>query len=125
MFETLQTEMDNSTICANRSAQPCSSTLPSVGRRRCSSSASLSPSTNVLDSFAQLSAVSGGANIAFDPTAIKPAREQHRFYVVTQATMLACGWFAGAASAVCTKRCSTRRALVLVAYVVFAGAGLI
>jgi len=79
----------------------------------------------VLDSFAQLSAVSGGANIAFDPTAIKPAREQHRFYVVTQATMLACGWFAGTASRGVYEALLHSSGLVLVAYVVFAGAGLI
>ncbi|AEM58047.1 hypothetical protein HISP_12520 [Haloarcula hispanica N601] len=80
---------------------------------------------SVLDSFAQLSAVSGGANIAFDPTAIKPAREQHRFYVVTQATMLACGWFAGTASRGVYEALLHSSGLVLVAYVVFAGAGLI
>ena len=79
----------------------------------------------VLDSFAQLSAVSGGANIAFDPTAIKPAREQHRFYVVTQATMLACGWFAGTASRGVYEALLHSSGLVLIAYVVFAGAGLI
>jgi hypothetical protein len=79
----------------------------------------------VLDSFAQLSAVSGGANIAFDPTAIRPAREQHRFYVVTQATMLACGWFAGTASRGVYEALLHSSGLVLVAYVVFAGAGLI
>ena len=79
----------------------------------------------VLDSFAQLSAVSGGANIAFDPTAIEPAREQRRFYVVTQATMLACGWFAGTASRGVYEALLHSSGLVLVAYVVFAGAGLI
>ena len=53
----------------------------------------------VLDSFAQLSAVSTpGTGFVLDPDAVNVSREHRRFYVVTQATMLASGWFAGAAS---------------------------
>jgi archaellum biogenesis protein FlaJ (TadC family) len=53
----------------------------------------------VLDSFAQLSAVaSESSGFMLDPHAVDVEREHRRFYVVTQATMLASGWFAGAAS---------------------------
>ncbi|WP_424000288.1 type II secretion system F family protein [Haloarcula salina] len=79
----------------------------------------------VLDSFAQLSSVSGSATVAFDPNAIDPVRERFRFYVVTQATMLACGWFAGTASRGVYEALLHSSGLVLVAYVVYAGAGLI
>jgi len=56
---------------------------------------------SVLDSFAQLSSVSNAAStggLTIDPTAVDIERDRYRFYLVTQATMLACGWFAGAAS---------------------------
>jgi hypothetical protein len=80
----------------------------------------------VLDSFSQLSAVStGDAGIALDPNAVEPARDRHRFYVVTQATMLACGWFAGYASRGRYEALLHSGALVGVAYFVFAGVGMI
>ena len=80
----------------------------------------------VLDSFAQLSSVStAGTGIGLDPNAVDPARDRRRFYVVTQATMLACGWFAGYASRGRYEALLHSAALVAVAYVVFAGAGMI
>jgi archaellum biogenesis protein FlaJ (TadC family) len=80
----------------------------------------------VLDSFAQLSAVAGStAGMALDPDAVQPARDRYRFYVVTQATMLACGWFAGYASRGKYEALLHSGALVAVAYVVFAGAGML
>jgi archaellum biogenesis protein FlaJ (TadC family) len=80
----------------------------------------------VLDSFSQLSAVStGDVGIALDPNAVEPARDRHRFYVVTQATMLACGWFAGYASRGRYEALLHSGALVGVAYFVFAGVGMI
>jgi len=55
--------------------------------------------TYVLDSFAQLSTVSTATTgLSLAPDAVNPVRDRHRFYLVTQATMLACGWFAGMAS---------------------------
>jgi archaellum biogenesis protein FlaJ (TadC family) len=79
----------------------------------------------VLDGFSQLSAVSGtGAEMALDPDAIQPARERARFYLVTQATMLACGWFAGVASRGKYEALLHSGALVLIAYLVFAGVGM-
>lgn len=80
----------------------------------------------VLDGFSQLSAVAGAqSGIAISPTAIDPARDRFRFYVVTQATMLACGWFAGTASRGRYEALLHSAALVAIAYVVFAGAGMI
>jgi hypothetical protein len=78
----------------------------------------------VLDGFAQLSAVSG-TGIAIQPDAVQPARDGRRFYVVTQATMLACGWFAGTASRGRYEALLHSAALVGIAYVVFAGMGVV
>jgi len=81
----------------------------------------------VLDGFAQLSTVSGAdaASIALDPDAVDPARDRRRFYLVTQATMLACGWFAGAVSRGRYEALLHSAALVLIAYFVFSGAGML
>lgn len=80
----------------------------------------------VLDSFAQLSAVSqSSAGLALDPNAVKPERDRFRFYVVTQSTMLACGWFAGYASRGLYEALLHSAMLVTVAYFVFAGTGMI
>jgi len=80
----------------------------------------------VLGSFAQLSAVSSSnAGFTLDPNAIQPMRDRYRFYVVTQATMLACGWFAGYASRGFYEALLHSAALVAIAYFVFAGAGMV
>ena len=79
----------------------------------------------VLDGFAQLSSVSQGSTIAIDPQAVDIDRDAWRFYVVTQATMLACGWFAGTASRGRYEALLHSGALVVVCYAVFAGAGMI
>ncbi|WP_336034931.1 type II secretion system F family protein [Halobacterium yunchengense] len=84
--------------------------------------------TAVLDSFAQLSSVSGAASaggLAIDPGAVDVDRDQYRFYLVTQATMLACGWFAGAASRGRYDALLHSGLLVAFAYAVFAGVGMI
>ena len=79
----------------------------------------------VLSEFAQLSTVASSQSVAFDPTAIDPARERYRFYVVTQATMLASGWFAGTASRGFYEALLHSGALVLAAYAIYAGGGLL
>jgi archaellum biogenesis protein FlaJ (TadC family) len=80
----------------------------------------------VLDGFDQLGAVSTGAEgLVFSPEAVDPARDRYRFYVVTQATMLACGWFAGTASRGRYEALLHSAGLVLVAYFVFAGVGML
>lgn len=79
----------------------------------------------VLDGFAQLSSVSQGAGVAIDPDAVDIERDTWRFYLVTQATMLSCGLFAGMASRGRYEALLHSAALVLVCYVVFAGAGML
>jgi hypothetical protein len=80
--------------------------------------------TYVLDDFAQLATVTQGTRgLALDPDAVRPGRSRHRFYLVTQATMLACGWFAGVASRGRYEALLHSSALVGLTYVVFAGTG--
>jgi archaellum biogenesis protein FlaJ (TadC family) len=86
----------------------------------------------VLDSFAQLASVSGtnagvGASggLAINPNAIQPERDRFQFYVVTQATMIACGWFAGTASRGRYEGLLHSALLVGLTYVVFSGIGMI
>jgi hypothetical protein len=80
----------------------------------------------VLEGFAQLKTVSGtSTTMALAPDAVDPERDRYRFYLVTQATMLASGWFAGAASRGRYEALLHSAGLVLVAYVVFAGAGML
>lgn len=82
----------------------------------------------VLDSFTQLASVSGAqtnAGLAIDPNAIQPERDRFQFYVVTQSTMLACGWFAGTARRGRYEALLHSALLVGLTYVVFSGAGMI
>jgi Flp pilus assembly protein TadB len=81
----------------------------------------------VLDSFAQLSTLSAtdGSGFALAPNAVKPARDRFRFYVVTQATMLASGWFAGTANRGWYEALFHSGLLVSICYVVFAGTGMV
>jgi len=86
----------------------------------------LAVNTHVLDGFAQLSAVSGASGgLAIDPNAVDVERDRYRFYVVTQATMLACGWFAGVASRDRYEALFHSAALVVVCYAVFTVAGMV
>ncbi|WP_340099956.1 type II secretion system F family protein [Salinibaculum salinum] len=79
----------------------------------------------VLDGFAQLSTVSNtNAGIGLDPNAVDPARDRERFYLVTQATVVACGWFAGTASRGKYEALLHSGLLVGLTYVVFVGLGL-
>jgi archaellum biogenesis protein FlaJ (TadC family) len=80
----------------------------------------------VLDGFAQLSEVAGSTNgMAFDPNAIDPPRDRERFYLVTQATVVACGWFAGVASRGRYEALLHSGLLVVITYVVFTGLGVV
>jgi archaellum biogenesis protein FlaJ (TadC family) len=80
----------------------------------------------VLDSFAQLSAVSTpGTGFVLDSDAVDVGREHYRFYVVTQCTMLASGWFAGVANRDRYDALLQSGLLVLVAHVVFRGVGMV
>lgn len=78
----------------------------------------------VLDSFSQLSGVAGSsAQMTLDPQAVDPARDQFRFYLIAQATVLACGWFAGVASRGRYEALLHSGTLVVITYLVFAGLG--
>ncbi len=81
--------------------------------------------TQVIDGFAQLSELSGTSGFALDPNAVQPERERFRFYVVTQATMLASGWFAGMASRGPYEALLHSGLLVALCYAVFAGGGML
>ncbi len=78
----------------------------------------------VLDGFSQLSGVAESTSgMALDPNAIDPPRDRERFYLVTQATVLACGWFAGVASRGRYEALLHSGLLVFVTYVLFTGLG--
>jgi archaellum biogenesis protein FlaJ (TadC family) len=78
----------------------------------------------VLESFEQLAAVSQSmGGFVLTPGAVDPARDRERFYLVTQATMLACGWFAGYASRGRYDALLHSGALVVLAYAAFTGLG--
>lgn len=79
----------------------------------------------IVDGFTQLSTTPGSAGFALDPATIDPDRDAFRFYVVTQATMLASGWFAGIASRNRYEALLHSGVLVVICYLVFAGAGAI
>ncbi|MES3518490.1 MAG: type II secretion system F family protein [Natronomonas sp.] len=81
--------------------------------------------THVLSGFEQLSSVSRDAVAVIDPEAVDADRDAWRFYVVTQATMLSCGWFAGVASRGRYEALLHSGLLVVVCYAVFAGAGVV
>ncbi|UPM43579.1 type II secretion system F family protein [Halocatena salina] len=80
----------------------------------------------VLDSFAQLASVSGPTEgIGIVSGAVQPERDRFHCYVVTQSTMLACGWFAGYARAGWYEALLHSSLLVGVTYAVFNGVGMV
>lgn len=74
------------------------------------------------DSLAAISAATGGR---VDPVSVVPALERFRLYVVAQATLLASGWFAGAAARGRYGALLHSGALVGACYVGFHGTGLV
>ncbi len=80
---------------------------------------------HVFDGFEQLASVRGPGGYVIEGSAIDLARERYRLYVVTQATMLASGWFAGTASRGRYEALLHSGALVVVCHAVFAGVGMI
>ena len=81
--------------------------------------------THVFDGFAQLSAVSGALGHVLDPTGVALPRARFRLYVVTQATMLAAGWFAGTASRGRHEALLHSGLLVLACHLVYVGVGML
>jgi len=82
-------------------------------------------SAHVFDGFAQLSTVSSSAGFVLDPAAVNLERDRYRIYVVTQATMLASGVFAGTASRGRYEALLHSGLLVVVCHAVFSGVGLL
>ncbi|WP_251341436.1 type II secretion system F family protein [Haloplanus halophilus] len=80
---------------------------------------------HVFDGFEQLASVRGAGGYVIEGSAIDLERERYRLYVVTQATMLASGWFAGTASRGRYEALLHSGALVTVCHLVFAGVGMI
>lgn len=79
----------------------------------------------VLDPVAQLSDGAGPLGVAVDPAAVDVDRDAWRLYVVTQATMVACGWFAGVASRGRYEALLHSSALVVICYLVFVAVGIV
>ncbi|MFC7019930.1 MULTISPECIES: type II secretion system F family protein [Haloarcula] len=126
VFETLQTEI-GTLYHQRKSLRSALLVYVAVGWTTALLVLGITVAVNVyvLAEFAQLSAVADGSTVAFDPAAVDPERARYRFYVVTQATMLACGWFAGTASRGVYEALLHSGGQVCIAYVVFAGVGLL
>lgn len=73
----------------------------------------------------QLSAAFEGTAASIDPTALDAERDGRHFYLVTQATMLACGWFSGIAARDRYAALLHSSVLVVICYIVFSGAGVV
>ena len=80
---------------------------------------------HVFDGFEQLATVRGTSGHVIEASAIDLARDRYRLYVVTQATMLASGWFAGTASRGRYEALLHSGSLVVVCHTVFVGTGMI
>jgi archaellum biogenesis protein FlaJ (TadC family) len=80
---------------------------------------------HVFDGFEQLATVRGTTSNVIQGSAIDLDRERYRLYVVTQATMLASGWFAGTASRGRYEALLHSGALVVVCHAVFAATGMV
>jgi hypothetical protein len=79
----------------------------------------------VFDGFAQLASVSATGGYVLEASAVDLARARYRLYVVTQATMLGSGWFAGTASRGRYEALLHSGILVLACHAVFAGVGMV
>jgi len=125
VFETLQTEVGR-LYHEKKSLRDAMLVYVAVGWTTALLVVGIAVAVNlyVLDSFAQLSAASGDGTAMIQRDAVALDRERQRFYVITQATMLACGWFSGTASRGRYDALLHSGLLVAVAYVVFSGVGL-
>jgi len=80
--------------------------------------------TQVVDA-ARLAELAGATDLVTEPDTVHPELERFRLYVVTQATMLASGWFAGTASRGRYEALLHSGVLVLICYAVFTLGGLV
>ncbi|WP_123619864.1 type II secretion system F family protein [Halorubrum sp. CSM-61] len=79
--------------------------------------------TQVIDA-ARLADLAGATDLVTQPETVLPDLERFRLYVVTQATMLASGWFAGTASRGRYAALFHSGLLVAICYAVFTAGGL-
>jgi archaellum biogenesis protein FlaJ (TadC family) len=77
--------------------------------------------TYVLEAVVKLSIVSGATGVEAASGTVGTGRETRRFYLVTQATMLACGWFSGVASRGRYAALLHSSMLVVICYLCFVG----
>ncbi|OYR41124.1 hypothetical protein DJ82_06350 [Halorubrum sp. Ib24] len=80
--------------------------------------------TQVIDA-ARLAELAGATDLVTEPETVHPDLERFRLYVVTQATMLASGWFAGTASRGRYEALLHSGLLVGICYAVFTLGGLV
>ncbi|WP_050033121.1 type II secretion system F family protein [Halorubrum halophilum] len=80
--------------------------------------------TQVIDA-ARLADLAGATDLVTEPETVLPDLERFRLYVVTQATMLASGWFAGTASRGRYAALFHSGLLVAICYAVFTTGGLV
>ncbi|ACM55823.1 type II secretion system F family protein [Halorubrum lacusprofundi] len=80
--------------------------------------------TQVIDA-AHLADLAGATDFVAEPETVLPELERFRLYVVTQATMLASGWFAGTASRGRYAALFHSGLLVAICYAVFTAGGLV
>jgi len=80
--------------------------------------------TQVIDA-ARLADLAAATDLVTEPETVHPDLERFRLYVVTQATMLASGWFAGTASRGRYEALLHSGLLVGICYAVFTAGGLL
>ncbi|MFC7186728.1 type II secretion system F family protein [Halorubrum yunnanense] len=80
--------------------------------------------TQVIDA-ARLAELAAATELVTQPETVHPELERFRLYVVTQATMLASGWFAGTASRGRYEALLHSGLLVAICYAVFTAGGLV
>jgi len=80
--------------------------------------------TQVIDA-ARLAGLAGATDLVTEPETVLPELERFRLYAVTQATMLASGWFAGTASRGRYAALFHSGLLVAICYAVFTVGGLV
>jgi flagellar protein FlaJ len=126
VFETLQTEVGR-LYHAKRSLRSALLAYVAVGWTTAVLvvGITVAVSVYVFDGFAQLSALSDSSGFLLVSDAVDLERDRFRVYVVTQATVLASGWFAGMASRDRYEAFLHSGALVAACYLVYHGVGIV
>ena len=125
VFETLQTEVGR-LYHEKRALRSALLAYVAVGWTTAILVVGITVTVNVyvFDGVAQLSALSDSSGVVLVADAVDLERDRFRLYVVTQATVLASGWFAGVASRDRYEAFLHSGALVVACYLVYWGVGL-